>query len=112
MFLFGPLISWLTCSFIHKNNKHKNNDLEFHDAVNKFCDAVLGKGYDKLELWRQGKIKEINPNELDIINWNIYCRESSKRQFEQWKKENPEEYKKYFEQNSSGFMGIYLDLKN
>ena len=65
------------------------NEKEIWKAVNDFCDAVLGKGYDRLELWRKGKIDKIHPDEVSYFNWDTYCEESSKRQIEAWKRENP-----------------------
>ena len=78
-------------------NQETNDDIEFKSELRKCADKIenlLGKGYDKLEQWRRGEINRIHPDEVDTINWSIYCKEKAKKQFEEWKKENPN----YFEE--------------
>lgn len=58
-------------------------------AVSKFCKEVLGKGYDKLEQWRKGKIDRINYDEVSQLNWEIYIREEAERTYNNWLKKNP-----------------------
>ena len=33
-----------------------NYDDRTIDAISKFCEAVKGKGYDKLQQWRKGEL--------------------------------------------------------
>ncbi len=78
-------------------NQETNDDIEFKSELRKCANKIenlLGKGYDKLEQWRRGEIGCIHPDEVDTINWNIYIKEKAKKQFEEWKKENPT----YFEE--------------
>ena len=90
-----PLISFL---FIKKMfdeaEEYKKEIRENLDKINKLDESIFRKGYDKLEQWRRGQIDHIYYNDVDIINWNIYCREKSEKQFKKWKKENPN----YFEE--------------
>lgn len=79
-------------------NQETDDDIKFKNELRELADKtknLLGKGYDKLKQWRKGEIDRIHPDEVDIFNWNIYIKEKAKKQFEEWKKENPT----YFEEN-------------
>lgn len=59
------------------------------DDLEKMSNIFLGKGYDKLKQWRSGEIDCINPDEVDIFNWNIYLNEKSKKIMDEWNKNHP-----------------------
>ena len=62
---------------------------EIFDSLEKMSNIILGKGYEKLEQWRRGKIDCIHADEVDIFNWNIYLNEKSKKIMDEWNKNNP-----------------------
>ena len=69
------------------------------NAIHKFCEAVKGKGYDKLQQWRKGEIDKINYDEVSQLNWEIYLREEAEKTYNNWLKKNPT----YFEdKNNNG----------
>ena len=71
---------------IQENIKTLN---EIFDSLEKMSNIILGKGYDKLEQWRRGKIDCIHADEVDIFNWNIYLNEKSKKIMDEWNKNHP-----------------------
>lgn len=81
------------------------------DAIDKFCDAVLGKGYDKLEQWRRGEIDRVNPDDVDQLNWEIYLMEEAERTYNNWIKKNPTYFEDKNNSGGSSFLSMFERLE-
>ena len=90
--------------FFLQFNKTIDNNHRTLDAIDNFCEAILGKGYDKLEQWRRGEIDRINYDEVDQLNWEIYLREEAEKTYNDWLKKNPT----YFEDKNNNGSGCSL----
>ena len=114
-----PLTAFLTCDllasqaenqrlFYKKCYKELSNEPDFMyrelcevlDAAVKVTKSIseqqltltkilLGKGYDKLQQWRRGEISRINPEDVDIFNWNTYLREDAQRHLSAFNEDHP-----------------------